>query len=100
MVLTDTQRKALEWLRDHPQGVKAAEIAWVLWPDSIMHRKTSNQGNGACRGKAAWLCGGSYLGKLAKKGLVRWSSTREVNSGAYYLTDEGAKALREAEAST
>lgn len=97
-MLTETQRKALEWLRDHPRGVKGAEIAWVLWPDSNMHTKVSNQGHGACRGKAAWLCGGAYLSKLTKKGLVRWSSTREVNSGAYYLTDEGAEALKSAEA--
>lgn len=91
-MITDTQRKALEYLRDHRGGVKAADIAAHLWPDSYMHRKVSNQGHGACRGKAAWLCGGAYLSKLRKRKWAYWS-TMNIKSGAYYLTDEGLKML-------
>lgn len=90
--MTEFQRKALEYLRDHPRGVKAADIAAHLWPDSVMHYKTSNQGNGACRGKAAWLCGGAYLSKLTKRGWSYWSSTH-ISTGAYYISDEGRAAL-------
>lgn len=68
--LTDTQYKALKAIEKHP-GIRAAGIAKVLWPDSSMHTKVSSQGNGACRGKVAWLAGGSYVGKLKAKGLVR-----------------------------
>ena len=94
MALTEFQRKALTYLRDHPRGVKAAEMAAHLWPDSVMHRKVSNQGNGACRGKAAWLAGGAYLSKLAKRKLVYMSWTF-VETGAYHLTDEGRRALED-----
>lgn len=47
-----------------------------MWPDSLMHTRVSNQGNGATRGKAAWLCGGSYIAKLVIKGLVNQDGKR------------------------
>ena len=53
-----------------------------------MHSMVSNQGNGSTRGKAAWLCGGSYLGRLSKAGLVSINKTFERRAGepVAYLT--------------
>lgn len=33
--------------------MSARVFAEAMWPDSVMHRKVSNQGNGATKGKAA-----------------------------------------------
>lgn len=67
--LSITAYLALRTLKDKP-NIRAKFLADVLWPNSSMHLKSSNQGNGACRGKAAWLCAGSYVGRLKKSGLV------------------------------
>lgn len=56
---------------DNPMTCRT--FAEKMWPDSRMHKKVSNQGNGATTGKAAWLCAGSYLSKLKYKGLVEKS---------------------------
>lgn len=99
--MTPTQEKALKFIRDNP-GVQAAKIAEHLWPDSLMHRRQYNTGNGACVGKGAWLCGGSYVGKLIKKGWVwrdydKWRDydTGEVTYGAalYKISRVGLAAL-------
>jgi hypothetical protein len=89
--MTPSQIKALTILKDtsYSKPFQAAEFALKMWPDSDMHRKTSNQGNGACVGKAAWLCAGSYLGKLYKKG---WIATC-LYPGGYYITSNGRAAL-------
>jgi hypothetical protein len=68
--MTDKTKQALTILSQYPKGVSCAFFAEKMWPDSPMHRKVSNQGNGATRGKAAWLCAGSYLAKLRQQGLV------------------------------
>ncbi len=67
------------------ENVSARGFAEKMWPGANMHIKVSNQGHGATRGKAAWLCGGSYLGKLSKMGLIRHSVYLE----SYKLTKEG-----------
>ena len=58
----------------YDRGINAKAIAWALWGDDVEHEylfsACSKQGNGACRGKKAWLCAGSLVGKLRKKGLV------------------------------
>ena len=61
--------KVLAFIRDHPD-CRAIDVADHLWPNALMHHRSSNQGRGACRGKAAWLCGGSLVGKLIKAGWV------------------------------
>jgi len=103
--MTPTQEKALKFIRDNP-NVQAAKIAEHLWPDSLMHTRYHNTGNGACAGKGAWLCGGSYVGKLVKKGWVRrdydkWRDhdTGELKYGAtfYIVTRAGLEALNEME---
>ena len=86
--LTSVLRKTLEFVRDHPH-CRTADVANFLWPDSLMHRKTSNQGHGATRGKAAWLCGGSITGKLAKRGLL-WKTYGPTTCE---ITSAGRKAL-------
>lgn len=48
-----------------------SEFAWRMWPLAGMHFRVSNQGRGACTGKAAWMCGGAYLGKLCKQKIAR-----------------------------
>ena len=89
--LTVVQIKALRIIRDNPE-IRAAYFAELMWPDSNMHRKVSNQGHGACRGKAAWLCGGSYMGKLRNKGLIKYYNF-EGYSWTYRLTSKAKKLL-------
>lgn len=86
--LTPGVRRALLILRDE-QPYNAATFAEKMWPTSIMHRMVSNTGNGATRGKAAWLCAGSYLGRLEKMGLVEKNPTWQRRSNqepVAYLT--------------
>jgi hypothetical protein len=89
--LTDAQQRALEILDKRPLGPR--EFGRAMWPDNNMHRKVSNTGNGATTGKAGWLCAGSYLAKLANKGLVkrRWNCTGGLD--AYEITTEGKEQL-------
>lgn len=73
--------------------VTCSEFAVLFWPDHNMHKKVSNQGNGAARGKAAWLCAGSYLAKLIKKGYVTHDyeipqCRRLTSEGRKYLTHQ------------
>lgn len=90
MKATPAVIKALTILRDQ-QPDNAALFAKLMWPDSYMHTKHSNQGRGATIGKAAWLCGGSYLGRLQKAGLIKVSYTHERRIGrpVAYLTVAG-----------
>ena len=93
--LTPSQAKALTILREHP-GVTAHGFAALYFTDpsqKTLFTAVSNQGNGACAGKKAWLCAGSLLGKLAKRGLVR----RDYGSGMgrFYLTYEGENKLKQ-----
>lgn len=89
--MTEFKRRALELIEQRGK-ITSGEFAFAMWPDSNMHRKVSNQGNGACRGKAAWLCGGSYLGRLIKEGLVTYDL--EVPQ-CRKLTQKGRKLLSE-----
>ena len=70
--MTERQLEALEILLVHP-GLTAREFGYHFWPDHPMHKKSSNQGTGATTGKAGWLCAGGYLGRLRKKGWIRWA---------------------------
>lgn len=54
----------------------------------------TNSGNGATSGKKAWLCAGSLLSKLAKRGLVMWLC-RPYHG--YTITSKGLDAIREYE---
>lgn len=91
MPLTDSQYRALEILNKRP--LRPKEFGWAMWPDSKMHTKVSNTGNGACQGKAGWLCAGSYLAKLANKGYIKrlWDCTGGLSG--YAITAEGKEEL-------
>lgn len=43
--------------------------------------------------RKGWLCVGSYIGKLRKKGLVDYNK----HFTGYYLTNEGKKTVKEYE---
>jgi predicted metal-binding transcription factor (methanogenesis marker protein 9) len=53
----------------------------------------SNQGEGACAGKKAWLCAGSYLCRLAKQGLVYRHMMRD-GKVLFFLSEKGREALK------
>ncbi len=95
--LTAPQLKALTILSrtDWQHPLPARAFALSMWGDTDTNMFTSskNTGNGATRGKAAWLCGGSYLGKLAQKGWVHWTD----HPTGYYITEKGRQALKESQ---
>lgn len=95
-MLTPGQTKALDILRRHPDIT--ANFFAALYFDGPSHEylftAVSNQGNGARAGKKAWLCAGSLLGKLTKKGLV-WRRFLDDGKTVFCLTDKGRKALEE-----
>ncbi len=75
--------------------MSSAQFGLLFWPDHIMHLQVTNTGNGACSGKKGWLCAGSYLAKLRKKGLTNnWTYTA---NGRYYITSKGKEKLKELE---
>ena len=90
--LTPTKIRALDFLKNtsDQRPMTARRFAELMWPGSNMHTSSKNQGNGATRGKAAWLCGGSYLGKLRKMDLVS-----NFSSPGYYITSKGLEKLNE-----
>lgn len=106
---TLSQTRTLFLLLRHP-GVNAESVSEMLWPGNSMHTKSSGSGtNGSCRGKAARLCGGSYVAKLRMKGWVRvfygpeyavfqtltgWDQHRLSGGTGYYLTEVGLEVLK------
>lgn len=106
---TSSQLRTLLLLLRRP-GVGGDAVADLLWPNSNMHTKSSKSGNnGSRRGKAAQLCGGSYVAKLRMKGWVRvfygpgyasfrtlsgWSHHCLSGGTAYYLTEVGLEDLK------
>jgi hypothetical protein len=91
--LTTSQIKALNILKGSSYSGKKFRpggFAFLMWPDSPMHIKVSNTGNGSTKGKGAWLCGGSYLKKLEKLGYV--AATGEFLN-EWYITPKGKEAL-------
>jgi len=93
--LTPRQVAALKILKENPR-IRAKEFAEHFWPEAIMHQACSNQGNGACRGKKAWLCAGSYLGKLSRAGLVQAENTgtNSYSRVVYSITRIGSELLQ------
>lgn len=77
----------------YDRGISAKAIAFTLWGDDPDHdylfSACSNQGYGSCRGKKAWLCAGSLVGKLRKAGLVDY----DRQCTGYVLKKAGRQAL-------
>lgn len=94
MKLTPFKKRALEIIRDDP-GIDAGSFARKMWPESLMHRRVSNQGNGACRGKASWLCGGSHVMKLVKMKLVEDRQIKGSYARGYWISQLGRYHLQE-----
>jgi len=95
--LTESQIKALTIIRDM-RPISSGLFAELMWPDSTMHRKHSKSGRGTQIGKAAWLAGGSYLGRLRKNGLVvvRYTWERPAGKPVASLTRRAHILLRNA----
>ena len=94
-MLTDKQAKAIQILTEHPYitARQFAEHYFDAPDEKYLFTAVSNQGNGACAGKKAWLCAGSLLGKLRKKQLI--GIDHYDVSRKYYVTARGRKALLE-----
>jgi hypothetical protein len=90
--LTPSQYKALGILRDtgYDNRYSAKRFAEAMWKGTKTNMFTSskNTGNGSTKGKAAWLCGGSYLCKLAKKG---WVYHDYWPNNTFWITTEGKR---------
>jgi len=61
-------------------GMSANQFAFKYYAgtkNEYLLSAVSNQGEGSCTGKKAWLCAGSLLSRMAKDGLVRRYITRD-----------------------
>ena len=103
-MVTEKTYKALKVLEStNPIKTMAANtFAVLMWggdeDKKYLFTAVSNSGNGAAAGKKAWLCAGSYLGKLEKKKLVRWQP-RVLGAccAGYTITQAGRNEIREYE---
>lgn len=105
MKLTRKSLRALRILREHPDIT--ANVFAVHYFTAPEHRylftAVSNQGNGACAGKKAWLAAGSFLGRLARAGLVvnlPPEGRERRGPWKYRLTHLGEEALKQHEQSS
>lgn len=86
--------EALKIINDNQgmYGLTANQFAQIFWPykkhSRLWDAVTNTGGYGACAGKKLWLCGGSYLGKLKKKGLIY-----ERESFKWKLSEKGRQEL-------
>jgi len=97
--ITPRTLAALKILRDQQPHTDAG-FAQLFWPQSNMHLKHSNAGtHGTRRGAGAWLCSGSYLSKLEKRGLVvkRHPALDPHRHPIATLTPRGETVLNQAE---
>ena len=106
-MITEKTYKALKILAptiDFSVVMSAIVFAQKFWGNDpekqYLFTAVSNGGHGAASSKKAWLCAGSYLSKLAKKGLVKWHpSVKGYHGTGYAITYEGLKAMQEYEQS-
>jgi hypothetical protein len=92
-VLTPTQRRALEILRDHAPLSPSVFAKW-MWPDAEAWSHHTKCGHGTSHGGGMNLAGGGYLGKLRKRGWAeRWYEGFISKPPGWYLSDEGKAAL-------
>lgn len=68
------------------EGICAKWLSWKLWGGNPETDHLSYTRKG-------WLCAGSLVGKLRKKGLVHY----DKHFTGYYLTNDGKKAISEYE---
>ena len=89
--------KALSILNEHPDiPAKAFAHFYFNEPEyQYLFTASSKNGKGNSRGKKAWLCAGSLLGRLVKKGYVERTFHKDgsvrfklTNKGLQYLSDK------------
>lgn len=90
-MISDKAYRALVIVRYSP-GIRARGFGLLMWPDSDYHKATSNGGHGSQAGKKMWLASGSFLSKLAKRGLVRRKST---DVWEWEVTGKGMDSIKE-----
>lgn len=90
MKLSDRQIEALIILNSK-ESMSATEFGLLFWPNHPTHEKITNNSYGAQCGKGGWLMAGSYLGKLRKRGLVRYAYSFEPLSGNGFVLTPKAK---------
>ena len=92
-ILSIKQSKALRILSEHPD-ITASQFGRLYFdgPEyEYLHTAVTNQGNGACIGKKAWLCAGSFLAKLERQGLaLKWFTSSGLC--LFRLTEKGKEA--------
>ncbi len=89
--------RILASLPDPFDGISANQFAVRYYTGTdkeYLLSAVSNQGEGACSGKKAWLCAGSFLAKLEKKGLVHWRP-RAAGAAHYCITAAGRQYIKE-----
>lgn len=97
--VTPKTRRALTILagaKDPLHGITANTFAAQYYAGTdkeYLLAAVSNQGDGACVGKKAWLCAGSYLARLVKQGLVYRHMTRD-GKVLFFITEKGRDALK------
>jgi len=89
--MTPTQRalKIIDEQRKIPGRFTCGDFARLMWPDSPAWSRNTRCGRGSHTGKGMWLCAGSFLAKLRKRGLV-WGRPHECG---IHLTDAGRELL-------
>lgn len=102
-MITDKTYKALKILSaaTWERPMHAKDFALLLWGNDpskeYLFNSNTNTGNGACSGKKAWLCAGSLLSKLTKRGLVHRFARNKEEWHGYLLTEKGKQAIKEYE---
>lgn len=95
-MITKKQAKALRIIGGASwPSISANQFARAYYDEpgqQYLFSAVSNQGNGACSGKKAWLCAGSLIGRLAKAGLVYRDYRNETPR--YIITDKGKQELQ------
>ncbi len=83
-MITDKTYKALKLLekRTYTRGMTAKEFAYGMWGKNPKYSYLF----GSCK---SWLCGGSYLARLYKKGLVKL----DCKAKGYFLSKNGVKEI-------
>ncbi len=98
-MINDKQYKALKVVAKKLEKngtIRAYEFALEFWGKDLdkeyLFTSVSNTGDyGACSGKKAWRCGGAYLGRLVKIGLLRRVGFY------YYISQKGIEEMKEYE---
>lgn len=90
--------RALIVVRDNPE-IHPWDAAVFLWPTSSSSRKWyKGKSNGDVLSKGHWLAAGSYMSRLARRGLllkeeIREEPTYTAMTVAYTITEHGLELL-------